>query len=74
MLAAMMTNPGTDANALLKTRVAQLADKYIDLSDRYVGPGGRISKGIMSDFLHPTDKGYEIMGQAIDETLKGWGL
>lgn len=69
-----LRNKAADANALLKTRVAQLADKYIDLSDRYVGPGGRISKGIMSDFLHPTDKGYEIMGQAIDETLKGWGL
>ncbi|NBX33823.1 hypothetical protein EBR16_00395 [bacterium] len=63
-----------DANALLKTRVAKLADKYLDLSDRYVAPGGRISKAIMSDFLHPTDKGYEIMGQAIDETLKSWGL
>ncbi len=69
-----LRNKAADANALLKTRVAQLADKYIDLSDRYVGPGGRISKAIMSDFLHPTDKGYEIMGQAIDETLKGWGL
>jgi len=69
-----LRNKAADANALLKTRVAQLADKYIDLSDRYVGPEGRISKGIMSDFLHPTDKGYEIMGQAIDETLKGWGL
>ena len=63
-----------DTNALLKTRVAKLADKYLDLSDRYVAPGGRISKAIMSDFLHPTDKGYEIMGQAIDEALKSWGL
>lgn len=69
-----LRNKAADANALLKTRVAKLADKYLDLSDRYVGPGGRISKAIMSDFLHPTEKGYEIMGQAIDETLKGWGL
>lgn len=69
-----LRNKAADANALLKTRVAKLADKYLDLTDRYVGPGGRISKAIMSDFLHPTEKGYEIMGQAIDETLKGWGL
>ncbi len=69
-----LRNKAADANALLKTRVAKLADKYLDLSDRYVGPGGRISKAIMSDFLHPTDKGYEIMGQAIDEALKSWGL
>jgi lysophospholipase L1-like esterase len=63
-----------DANALLKTRVAKLADKYVDLSDRYVAPGGRISKAMMSDFLHPTDRGYEVMGEVIDSTLKGWGL
>ncbi len=69
-----LRSKAADANALLKTRVAKLADKYLDLSDRYVGPGGRISKAIMSDFLHPTDKGYEILGQAIDETLKSWGL
>jgi lysophospholipase L1-like esterase len=69
-----MRSKATDANALIKTRVAKLADKYIDLSDRYVVPGGRISKAIMSDFLHPTDKGYEVMGQAIDDTLKSWGL
>ena len=59
---------------MLKTRVAKLADKYVDLSDRYVAPGGRISKAMMSDFLHPTDRGYEIMGEAIDTALKGWGL
>jgi lysophospholipase L1-like esterase len=43
-----LRNKAADANALLKTRVAKLADKYLDLSDRYVGPGGRISKAIMS--------------------------
>jgi lysophospholipase L1-like esterase len=69
-----MRSKATDANALIKTRVAKLADKYLDLSERYVAPGGRISKAIMSDFLHPTDKGYEVMGQAIDDALKSWGL
>ncbi|GBL42904.1 hypothetical protein LBMAG55_08930 [Verrucomicrobiota bacterium] len=69
-----MRSKAADTNALLKARVAKLADKYLDLSDRYVTPGGRISKTIMADFLHPTDKGYEIMGQAIDDALKAWGL
>ena len=69
-----LRSKAADANALLKTRVAKLADKYVDLSDRYVAPGGRISKAMMSDFLHPTDRGYEIMGEAIDTALKGWGL
>ena len=69
-----LRSKAADANALLKTRVAKLADKYVDLSDRYVAPGGRISKAMMSDFLHPTDRGYEVMGEVIDATLKGWGL
>jgi platelet-activating factor acetylhydrolase IB subunit beta/gamma len=69
-----LRSKAADANALLKTRVAKLADKYVDLSDRYVAPGGRISKAMMSDFLHPTDRGYEVMGEVIDTTLKGWGL
>jgi hypothetical protein len=29
---------------------------------------------MMADFLHPTDRGYEIMGEAIDTALQGWGL
>lgn len=69
-----LRSKAADANALLKTRVAKLADKYVDLSDRYVAPGGRISKTMMADFLHPTDRGYEIMGEAIDTALQGWGL
>jgi len=69
-----LRSKAADANALLKTRVAKLADKYVDLSDRYVAPGGRISKAMMSDFLHPTDRGYEVMGEVIDSTLKGWGF
>jgi len=69
-----LRSKAADANALLKTRVAKLADKYVDLSDRYVAPGGRISKAMMADFLHPTDRGYEIMGEAIDTALQGWGL
>lgn len=69
-----LRSKAADANALLKVRVAKLADQYVDLSDRYVVPGGRISKAMMSDFLHPTDRGYEVMGEVIDTTLKGWGL
>lgn len=64
----------SEVNGLLITRAAKICDRYIDLSARYVQPDGRITKAMMSDFLHPTDLGYEIMGKAIDDTLKAWGL
>ena len=63
-----------DANALLKVQSAQIADAYLDLADRLVEPDGSILKETMSDYLHPTNKGYEVMGAAIDAQLKAWSL
>ena len=67
-------NKVADANKILKDRAAKFSDAYIDLTVKYLAPDGRITKDIMGDFLHPTDKGYEIMGAAIDAQLKSWGL
>lgn len=64
----------TEANTLLKDKSAKLGVTFLDLSDRFLLTDGRIPKALMYDFLHPTEKGYEIMGAAIDEVLKGWGL
>ncbi len=64
----------SEVNGLLTLRAAKICDRYIDLSARYIQPDGRITKAMMSDFLHPTDAGYEIMGKAIDDTFKVWGL
>ncbi|NBS05027.1 MAG: hypothetical protein EBS64_07465 [Verrucomicrobia bacterium] len=69
-----MRQKAIDANSSLKDRAKKCADKFIDLSSKYLVSDGRISKDIMGDFLHPTDKGYEIMGAAIDAQLKAWGL
>ncbi len=69
-----MRQKAIDANSSLKERATKCADKFIDLSSKYLVSDGRISKDIMGDFLHPTDKGYEIMGAAIDAQLKAWGL
>jgi len=64
----------SEVNSMLVTRAPKICDRYIDLSARYIQPDGRITKAIMSDFLHPTDAGYEFMGKAIDDALNGWGL
>lgn len=69
-----MRQKAAEVNSMLVTRAPKICDRYIDLSARFIQPDGRITKAIMSDFLHPTDAGYEFMGKAIDEALKAWGL
>ena len=64
----------TDTNKLLKTQAPQIADAYLDLTDKLVEADGTILKETMNDFLHPTNKGYEVMGAAIDAQLKAWSL
>jgi len=69
-----MRQKASEVNAMLVTRAPKISDRYMDLSARYIQPDGRITRAIMSDFLHPTDAGYEFMGKAIDDALKAWGL
>lgn len=64
----------TDTNVLLKAQAPQIADAYLDLTDKLVEADGSILKETMNDYLHPTNKGYEVMGAAIDAQLKVWSL
>jgi lysophospholipase L1-like esterase len=64
----------TDTNVLLKAQATQIADAYLDLTDKLVEADGSILKETMNDYLHPTNKGYEVMGAAIDAQLKAWSL
>ena len=64
----------TDTNVLLKAQAPQIADAYLDLTDRLVEADGSILKETMNDYLHPTNKGYDVMGAAIDAQLKAWSL
>lgn len=64
----------TDTNKLLQAQASQIADAYLDLTDKLVEADGSISKETMNDYLHPTNKGYEMMGAAIDAQLKAWSL
>lgn len=63
-----------DANALLKDKAAKLGVTCLDLSPKFLLTDGRIPKALMNDFLHPTERGYEIIGSALDEVLKSWNL
>jgi len=68
------TNVLLKAHFLLKSQGPQIADAYLDLTDKLIEADGTISKETMNDYLHPTNKGYEVMGAAIDAQLKAWSL
>ena len=68
------TNKLLQAQMLLKSQGPQIADAYLDLTDKLVEADGSILKETMGDYLHPTDKGYQVMGAAIDAQLKAWSL
>ena len=38
---------------------------WVDLGDRLTDEAGNIPKNLLYDFLHPTDKGYEIWAEAL---------
>lgn len=59
------------ARALVAKR---LGDEVLDLSALFIQPDGSIPRELMSDLLHPTEKGYEIMGKAVDRQLRAWGI
>jgi lysophospholipase L1-like esterase len=46
------------------------AVRYMDIGDKFLQADKSMSREIMDDFLHPTEKGYEIWAEAIDEPVK----
>jgi lysophospholipase L1-like esterase len=54
--------------------LAQLDGKdnitFLDVTAKLLQPDGTITREIMGDYLHPTARGYEIIAEAIEPTLK----
>jgi serine/threonine protein kinase/formylglycine-generating enzyme required for sulfatase activity/lysophospholipase L1-like esterase len=46
--------------------------KYMDIGDRFLAKDGSLSREIMPDFLHLSDRGYETWAEAILPTLHQW--
>jgi len=42
---------------------------YLDIGDKFLEPDGSISKEIMPDYVHPSDKGYQIWAKAMEPKL-----
>jgi beta-glucosidase len=44
--------------------------KYLDIGDKFLQPDGTLTKEIMPDLLHLSQKGYAIWAEAIENELK----
>ena len=71
--------PDTDFRKRIKTLnegLAKLADgdeiKYLDIGDKFLEPDGALSKDLMPDALHLSEKGYAIWAEAIDPIVSEW--
>ncbi len=68
-------NPGREKNDKVNTIVAKLDDggktvKYLDIGAKFMNEDKTISKEIMPDYLHLTEKGYQIWADAVLPTVK----
>ncbi len=43
---------------------------FLDITTKLTNPDGTISREIMGDFLHPTEAGYKIWGDAVMEVIR----
>lgn len=66
-------NPAREKIKAVNQLIAKLDDgksvHYLDIGDKFLQADGTISKDIMPDFLHLSEKGYEIWADAIGPKL-----
>jgi lysophospholipase L1-like esterase len=45
---------------------------FLNIGPKFLNPDGTLSKEVMFDYLHPTERGYEIWAEAIEPYLARW--
>ena len=67
-------NPQRDKLKEVNATIAKLDDgkniHFLDIGEKFLQPDGSLTKEIMPDFLHLTDKGYQLWAEAVGPTLK----
>jgi len=70
--------PGTGMRKKIEALNAQLARlegpsvRFLDLGAKFLAPDGTLPKDVMPDFLHLSEKGYQIWADAIEPVLSEW--
>ena len=63
-------NPQREKNAKASQLASEVADDkmvfFLDIGPKFLAEDGTLSKEIMPDYLHLSEKGYEIWAEAID--------
>jgi lysophospholipase L1-like esterase len=59
-----------EVNALYAKLDGQKNILFLDPGPKLLQPDGTLPRDLAGDFLHPTAKGYEILAEAIDPTLR----
>lgn len=60
----------TELNKLLAKFGETKGITFLDITSKLTNPDGSISREIMGDFLHPTEAGYKIWGDAVMEVIR----
>ena len=67
-------NPQREKIKAVNDTIAKLDDgkmvRYLDIGPKFLAEDGTLTKEIMPDFLHLTEKGYQIWADAVTPTLK----
>lgn len=62
-----------EAPARINAIISNFADGkkivFLNINDKFLGPDGRVPAGIMPDFLHPNEHGYQLWADAMNPTL-----
>jgi lysophospholipase L1-like esterase len=57
-------------NGLLAALAKEKGLAFLDIGDKMLEPDGTLSREIMKDAVHPTEKGYALWASALKEVLK----
>ncbi|MBQ3349578.1 MAG: GDSL family lipase [Thermoguttaceae bacterium] len=70
------TDPSREKVRTVNAAISKLADGknvvFMDIGDKFLNQDGVETRDILSDFVHPTVKGYEIWLGSVAPTLKDW--
>ena len=68
------TDPVREQVKAVNAGIAKLDDgkmvKFMDIGSKFLAPDGTLSRNIMPDLLHPSEKGYQIWHDAMEGTLE----
>ena len=60
----------TELNVILAELAKAQGYTFVDIGPKLLQPDGTISREVMGDFVHPTEKGYAVWAEALREAMK----